>query len=172
MGGNGGTSAITSEAAAVSGNGNVVVGSSLIDDPVRLAYHAFPWQDGIMIDLGTLGSSGPHDGSRAFDVSDNGQVVVGVANIENGDCHAFRWQASTGMADLGTLGGGSAAWGVNGNGSVVVGDSISASGATHAFRWTKSSGMTDLGTLGGDFARAYWRCRHRWVGWGLVLATG
>ena len=115
-----GTSSINSEATAVSGNGNIVVGSSLIDDPVNITSHAFLWQGGVMIDLGTLGGGGSH----GLDVSDNGQVVVGVADTADGDGHAFRWKSSTGMVDLGTLGGGSsAAWGVNSNGSVVVGQS-------------------------------------------------
>jgi probable HAF family extracellular repeat protein len=99
--------------------------------------------------------------SHGLDVSDSGQFVVGVATTAGGQEHAFRWKASTGMIDLGTLGGSSSAgWAVNGNGSVVVGQSDTAAEnpnaqLTHAFRWTASGGMTDLGTLGGSNSVAY-----------------
>ena len=104
-----------------------------------------------MTDLGTLG------GEAAFgeDVSDNGQIVVGVADNANGNGHAFRWKSSTGMVDLGTLGGGSsAAWGVSSNGNAVVGQSYINATVQHAFRWT-SGGMLDLGTLGAGDSVAY-----------------
>jgi probable HAF family extracellular repeat protein len=92
---------VKSEAFAVSDNGGVVVGSSLIFDPVAYAYvrHAILWQNGAMVDLGTLG------GVDAFDVNDTGKVVVGGASTANGGSYAFRWTASTGMLDLGTLNG-------------------------------------------------------------------
>ena len=145
LGGDVGTSAINSEAFAVTDNG-IVVGYAVNPDNLR---HAFLWQNGVMVDLGTLGGVE----LLAFDVSNNGQVVVGAAFTTSGN-HAFLWKASTGMVDLGTLGGGSVAYAVDSNGSVVVGESHTASGADHAFRWTKSSGMADIGTLGGDLARA------------------
>jgi probable HAF family extracellular repeat protein len=54
-----------------------------------------------MQDLGTLGG----DYSEAYGVSADGAVVVGEARNAVGFYRAFRWTASGGMQDLGTLGG-------------------------------------------------------------------
>jgi probable HAF family extracellular repeat protein len=54
-----------------------------------------------MQDLGTLGGSE----SEALGVSADGSVVVGDARNAEGRWRAFRWTASGGMRDLGTLGG-------------------------------------------------------------------
>jgi probable HAF family extracellular repeat protein len=73
-----------------------------------------------------------------------------------GQWRAFRWTASRGMQDLGTLGGCcSYASGVSADGAVVVGMAYNAAGQGRAFRWTASGGMQDLGTLGGDWSVAY-----------------
>ena len=73
--------------------------------------------------------------SSAYDVSDDGKVVVGSG---------FRWTDSTGMQSLDGL-----AFGVSGDGAIVVGEA-SLNGFTRAFRWTDSTGLADLGTLGGS----------------------
>jgi probable HAF family extracellular repeat protein len=76
---------INNQAAAVNGNGNVVVGSDLTTDNVA---QAFLWRSGIMVDLGTLGGPASH----ALDVNDAGRIVVGVADTPDGG-HTFRWTA-------------------------------------------------------------------------------
>ena len=103
--------------------------------------------------LGTLGG----DQSGAFGVSADGAVVVGWSFIAAGGYRAFRWTASGGMQDLGTLLGGreSEARGVSADGAVVVGWAHNAAGQWRAFRWTASGGMRDLGTLGGTWSEAY-----------------
>jgi len=101
--------------------------------------------------LGTLPGG---DWSYAYGVSDNG-VVVGVAINAAGQWRAFRWTASGGMQDLGTLGGNqSFAYGVSANGSVVVGWATNDAVQYRAFRW-ENGVMQDLGTLGGDYSAAY-----------------
>jgi probable HAF family extracellular repeat protein len=105
-----------------------------------------------MQDLGTLGGSE----SWALGVSADGAVVVGYAINATGQRRAFRWTASGGMQDLGTLprGDWSGALGVSADGAVVVGYATNAAGQARAVRWTASGGMQDLGTLPG-YNRSY-----------------
>ena len=85
--------------------------------------------------------------SVAYGVSADGLVVVGGVRNAAGQPRAFRWTASGGMEDLGTLGGReSEAYGVSADGAVVVGGVINAEGHRRAFRWTAAGGMEDLNT--------------------------
>lgn len=106
-----------------------------------------------MFDLGTLPRG---DNSFPFDLSADGSVVVGEAQVQVEDdgstaSRAFVWTPQNGMVDIGTLGGAQAsARGVSADGNVVIGFSAIANNAgSHAFRWTADGGMQDLGTLGG-----------------------
>jgi probable HAF family extracellular repeat protein len=104
----------------------------------------FLWQDGTMIDLGTLG------GTLGFadDVNNEGQVV-GQSNLP-GDMtsHPFLWDKKKGLIDLGTFGGsyGSALW-LNDAGEVVGVANFPGDKLRDGFLW-KNGVLTDLGNLG------------------------
>jgi probable HAF family extracellular repeat protein len=125
------------------------------------ARHAAIFRDGSSADLGTLKSGGPF--SRANGINTLGQVVgFASQNLDSGASRAFIWSKSTGMLDLGTLGGTYAmAFGINDSGFVTGTSQIADGklGATHAFiyqpfsfteRFTQA--MRDLGTLGGSYS--------------------
>jgi len=119
-----------------------VIGSCGMRHFVRPPAHAFLWEKGVMIDLGTLGG----DLSIPSAINERSQVV-GHSTTTTGQNHAFLWENGV-MIDLGTLGGYSSnAIAINNQGQ-VVGTSTTSTGESHAFLW-EGGLMTDLGTLGG-----------------------
>ena len=68
-------------------------------------------------------------------INDAGQVV-GYSETAGGPSHAFRWTATGGMVNLGTLGGSSGSTSDINNNRQVVGGSDTATGQTHATLWT------------------------------------
>jgi probable HAF family extracellular repeat protein len=136
--------------------------------------HAVLWQQGQIMDLGTLPEGGYQ--SEANAVNSAGQVVGSALNtIPDANSmavgnfwffgvpygyqqRAFLWDKKKGMQDLGTLPGGTDAEAIfiNERGQ-VVGYSYTASTqsgacfplATNSFLWEKGKGMTDLGGFGG-----------------------
>jgi probable HAF family extracellular repeat protein len=104
----------------------------------------FLWENGKMIDLGSLGGTngGPND------INNRGQVV-GLSNLAGDtEVHPFLWDNGK-LRDLGTLGGSffGSANALNDAGD-IVGQAATASGELHAFLW-KRGVMTDLGPVPG-----------------------
>ena len=93
------------------------------------------------MDIGDLGGGF----SRAISISDNGEFVIGVAELANGDLHAFKHSDIMGMIDLGTLGGRqSTATSISEDGDTIVGYSTRIDGKVHSFRYTDKKGFEAL----------------------------
>ncbi len=83
---------ISAQATAINNNGQIVGWSESWQ--TGQPAHAFLWQDGVMLDLGTLGGST----SRPTDINDLGQVV-GQSTTAEGRWHPFLWSDAV-MTDL------------------------------------------------------------------------
>jgi probable HAF family extracellular repeat protein len=95
--------------------------------------------------LGQMPNAMHGAGTFANSVSADGSSVVGYGWDAQGRARAWRWTESTGIVDLGDLGGGtSEAYDVNADGTVVVGYSYSATNEHLGFRWTPGAGMQAL----------------------------
>jgi probable HAF family extracellular repeat protein len=111
-------------------------------------FHGFLWENGVTIDLGSLGSGY----SQPMTLNNLGQVV-GRSWLADWTGHAFMWQDGI-MTDLGTLPGGwySIANAINDRGQ-VVGLSTAADGLWHAVLWERGT-MRSIAVLepspGGD----------------------
>lgn len=103
----------------------------------------FVWEEGKMIDLGTLGGT---CGFAKF-INNRGQVVGQSALAGNRVSHPFLWDRGV-LTDLGTLGGdnGDVSW-MNDAGQIVGEADLPGSQTHDAFLWEKGA-MTDLGNLG------------------------
>src|SRR5271166_5300326 len=105
-------------------------------------------------DLGVIGS-----GPDSFPVGINNLgEVVGYADTYTHYSHAFLYNGSGPLINLGSFGGDysvSVAQAINNQG-MVVGYSDTGAGGTpeHAFLYTQGGGMRDLGTFGGAVSEA------------------
>jgi probable HAF family extracellular repeat protein len=80
----------------ISGTGKVVGASNIAGDQDN---HAFLWSQGVMTDLGTVGTD---HGSEAFTINSQGQIV-GDSGSYGVDLHGFLWEADGPMVDLNEL---------------------------------------------------------------------
>jgi probable HAF family extracellular repeat protein len=110
-----------------------------------LTTHPFFWENGKMVDIGTLG------GTCATPnwMNDLGQVVGSSDYAGDQSSSAFLWDKAAGLKDLGLLPGGlfgGANW-INDAGEIVGGSD--ATSFFHAVLW-KSGSIIDLGTVYGE----------------------
>ncbi len=145
-----------SEANRINNRQQVVGGNSIQCLPTVTIAFLWSAREGFR-DLGALGHTDPCGGAIARAVNELDQAV-GLSETDAfvNDAfviHAFRWTATTGMVDIGTLfgpSGSSEATAVNERGR-IAGLSITPDGTIqHAFVWDEPTGMHDLGTFPGD----------------------
>jgi probable HAF family extracellular repeat protein len=110
----------------ISRDGRTIVGC-VMDAQGNLS--AGIWQGGTnWREIGNLGGKPPDPGSvtSAYVVSGDGSIIVGASYNAQGKYHAFRWNTSSGMVDLGALTGEGASGqsrinGISSDGNVLVG---------------------------------------------------
>jgi probable HAF family extracellular repeat protein len=81
-------------------------------------------------------------------------ILLATADATFGQSHAYIWDATNGLRDLGSLGSDSYAYGINDSGTVIgyyipLDDRL----YQHGFIWTEAAGMLDLGIPGGGDSR-------------------
>lgn len=143
-------------AGAISADGSVVVGTiNPSQNPSSVDGRGFRWTPATAMRV--FAEPGPFSRFTATGVSNDGGYIVGSAtadmleqNASAGAARAYRWSASGGFQDLGSLSAGAESRGkaISGDGKVVVGSS----GGTYSmtgFRWEEGSGMQ---ALPGNFA--------------------
>ena len=127
---------------------------------------AFLWQNGVMQDLGTLGTG---NNAIALLINERGQVAGDSytstdpspfcfynSNVFPLTTGAFLWEKGK-MTDLGGLGGTcTLASALNNQGQVAGWSNLAGDQAYHAFRWDRATRphLRDLGTLGGTLSIA------------------
>jgi probable HAF family extracellular repeat protein len=93
--------------------------------------------------------------SNNYGVSGDGSIVVGLGWVNAGRAHAFRWEQSTGMVDLGSLNGmDSRANAVSADGTTIVGWDAAMDGYWRGAVWRggKETLLDPMGLMGEAFA--------------------
>ena len=108
-------------------------------------YHALFFDGATVRNLGAFGGAEAY----ATGLNNAGQIAGYSGSGSLGNYRAFRWSASTGMVDLGTLSGVGAAksLAINDRGQ-VAGYVYAPLEPPQAFLWSDGTGMVDLGRLG------------------------
>ena len=123
--------------AAISRDGRTIIGNKFNSSLIETAAIWTADQDWRELG-GIVPSAVPCDRllSGAFGATDDGKVVVGLAWNGCSFARAFRWEASTGMVDLGSTNGGSTrANNISNDGKVVVGWRTHPTGFRQAAKW-------------------------------------
>ncbi len=129
--------------------------------PAATQWRAFLWQNGVMTDLGTLGTG---NDAVAGLLNATGQVAgVSYTNTTANQTTGiptqdpFFWEQGKSMVDTGTLGGtlGYPTW-LNNKGQMVGQSNLAGDKKYRPFLWGSGKKMQDLGTLGGDSGTALW----------------
>ena len=74
-------------------------------------------------------------------------LIVAFTSVAEARVHAFSWDSSTGMIDLGSLGGDSIANGINDSGQIVGYSRLADQSTIHMVMWTATGGIVDLGSI-------------------------
>lgn len=111
-------------------------------------------QHGVLFEKGKITELSLQGGySDAKAINQDG-TVVGSAQTPERTWRAFLYEKSTGMNQLGTLGGASSYGMAINRAGHAVGFADTAAGDFHAFMYIKGEPMIDLGTLGGKISYA------------------
>lgn len=103
------------------------------------------------IGITDLGALPGQTSSAAWNISQDGQVVVGDSPVSDQPASSFRWTAGK-QPSMELLASNAEAGDVSADGAVVVGKDLQTG---HAFRWTEQEGRVDLTTLGSPSSRSY-----------------
>ena len=74
-------------------------------------------------------------------------LIVALTTVADARVHAMYWDSSTGMVDLGSLGGDSQASGINDSGQIVGYSYLADESTVHMVMWTTTGGIVDLGSI-------------------------